>query len=262
MMKYLLEDILKVKIKKLEFLSSELRIENVKEKRKTVDTLVKLNDNIYVQLEVNSSKNRIIALRNLVYFYHIIAKKTLKNEEYNINDEYIHIDFTYGLSKKGPSEEEYRERNRMAKIQYVDNVKIIEFNMDKIYNFWYYKNEEKIKKYKYLIMQNLEQEELEKLSKKFEGDEFIMKYKEKCNKLNDDDYFASFLSYEEDQKFLRNLYISEGERIGKKQGIAIGEKHGIENTQKQIAKSMLQDGFTVAQVSKYTKLPESNILSL
>ena len=40
MMKYLLEDILKVKIKKLEFLSSELRIENVKEKRKTVDTLV------------------------------------------------------------------------------------------------------------------------------------------------------------------------------------------------------------------------------
>ena len=255
MMKYLLEDILKVRIKKLEFLSSELRIENVKEKRKTVDTLVKLNDNIYVQLEVNSSKNRLIALRNLVYFYHIIAKKTLKNEEYNINDEYIHIDFTYGLSKKGPSEEEYRERNRTAKIQYVDNVKIIiEFNMDKIYNFWYYKNEEKIKKYKYLIMQNLEQEELEKLSKKFGGDEFIMKYKEKCNKLNDDDYFASFLSYEEDQKFLRNSYISEGERRGKQQG--------IKNTQRQIAKSMLKDGFTVAQVSKYTKLPESKILSL
>ena len=80
-----------------------------------------------------------------------------------------------------------------------------------------------------------------------------MEYKEKCEKLNEDEYFTSFLSYEDDQRFLKNTYISEGKRIGEEK---------LKTAKNEIARSMLKDGFTVEQVSKYTKLPKSSILSL
>ena len=293
MMKCLLEDILKIKIEKIQFLNSELKVKRIKERKKIVDALVKVNDNIYINLEINSRKDRNIAFRNLVYFYHIIASKTLKSEKYDLNNQYIHIDFSYGLSSNKETEEEYKERNKTSKIEYIDNIKLIEFNMDKIVKFWYDKDEKKIAENKYLIMMNLEKEELEKLSKIYKGDEFIMKYKEKCEDINDEEYFTSFLSYEEDQRFLKNTYISEGERIGEKRGLELGEKRGekrglelgekrgielgekrglelgekqgeirLNNAKNEMARTMLKDGFSVEQVAKYTKLPKSSILNL
>ena len=65
--------------------------------------------------------------------------------------------------------------------------------MDKISRLWYFKDEEKIKDYKYLIMQNLNKEELEKLSKKCEGDEIIMRFKEKLNKLNESNQYDTLI---------------------------------------------------------------------
>ena len=277
MMRCLLGEILKINVWKIQFLNTELKVKNVRERRKIVDCLLKVNDNIYIHLEINSRKDETIALRNLIYFYHFVSTKTMRNEEYDKNNQFIHIDFSYGLANSKEVEEEYKERNKTAKIEYVDCIKLIEFNMDKIVKFWYDENEKEIDKNKYLIMLNLEKEELEKLSKKFEGDELIMEYKEKCEKLNEDEYFTSFLSYEDDQRFLKNTYISEGERIGEKRGLELGEKRGIalgekrglaigkeqlKTAKNEMARSMLKDGFTVEQVSKYTKLPKSSILSL
>ena len=138
--------------------------------------------------------------------------------------------------------------------------------MDKITNFWYFKDEEKIKKYKYLIMLSLEKEELEKLCSKFEGDEFIIKFKEKCEKINSDEKCTSFLTPEEDEIFLRNSYIDEGIKLGKVQGEARGEawgeKCGKEQATNTLAKNMLREEISIALIKKCTNLSEQQIIQL
>ena len=46
----------------------------------------------------------------------------------------------------------------------VSNFKIVEWNMDKVLNYWYAKDEVNIQKFKYLIMLDLNEEDLAKLS--------------------------------------------------------------------------------------------------
>ena len=226
MLEQLLHNILKIDIYNIQLLNNELIVKNVNERGKIVDSLIKVNDKIYIHIEVNTHKDKIMNLRNLVYFYHIVSTKTEHSKKYNKDELFIHIDFSYGLSNIKGEVEEYKERNKTGTLEYIDSIKIIEFNMDKITNFWYSKDEEKIKEYKYLIMLSLEKEELEKLCSKFEGDEFIMKFKKKCEKINSDEKYTSFLTPEEDEMFLRNSYIDEGIKLGEVQGEARGIKLG------------------------------------
>ena len=84
-------------------------------------------------------------------------------------------------------------------IKYVNNIKIIEYNMDKIKSTCY--NENESKKYKYLRMLDSNLEELEILSI---GYEFVMEYKNKLKELNEDLTFRSAISWEEDYELRKN----------------------------------------------------------
>ena len=63
---------------KLQILNSELPVNNVKKYRKTVDIIVSLNDNIYVNLEVNIQSFNKIKKRNYLYKNSMI-NQTLKS---------------------------------------------------------------------------------------------------------------------------------------------------------------------------------------
>ena len=129
-------------------------------------------------------------------------------------------------------------------------------------------------KTKYLIMLSLEKEELEKLCSKFKGDEFIMKFKKKCEKINSDEKYTSFLTPEEDEMFLRNSYIDEGIKLGEVQGEARGiklgeargeargEKRGKEQATNTLARNMLREGISIALIEKCTNLSKQQIMQL
>ena len=254
LMTKLLEDILKIKVKTITFLNKELEVKFLKERRKIVDSLVLVNDKLYVQLEVNSSMGKEIYSRNFCFFSNIISTKTVKAENYSLDEEFIHIDLSYRLGKKRKVIEEYKVRNKEAMRNYVENVKLIEINMDKILNIWYTKDEKQIEKYKYFIMLCLNRKNLEKLSNKYKGDKYIMKYQEKVIKLNENEQFRRLVSYEEDFKFRENTAYINGEKKGQKKGI----KQGIE----KVAQNMLKDGCSVSSVAKYTNLSEKTISEL
>ena len=126
--------------------------------------------------------------------------------------------------------------------------------MDKISRLWYFKDEEKIKDYKYLIMQNLNKEELEKLSKKCEGDEIIMRFKEKLNKLNESNQYDTLIDQVDEDRFWKNTFI--------KQGISKGLKQGIAQEKENLARNMLKDGVNIGKIAKYTNLSEKYIATL
>ena len=250
----LLESILNVEITSIKFLNNELKIHNKDERSKRVDGIFLINGKIYCHIEVNSSYNNELTYRNSIFFYSIIVSKTLKNENYNLNDNFIHVSFTYGLGKKYGVREEYKVVNKTGSIVRVKNIKEIEFNMDKIRAFWYNEDKEKLDKYKYLVMQNLDKEELEKLSVMYKGDEGIMDYNEKLRRLNENGKFNSLLTEEEEEIFWRNTERNIGEKLGEKRG----EKRG----KKDVAKNMLSDGVNIDLIAKYTNLSKQQIVSL
>ena len=99
LLKELLERILKQKIESIEFLRSELQVVSTDDKSKTVDVLVKVDDE-YLHIELNCNYKNYLHTRNFIYFTNIYSRKTVRGKKYDFKTKFIHIDFTYGLSKK------------------------------------------------------------------------------------------------------------------------------------------------------------------
>lgn len=83
-------------------------------------------------------------------------------------------------------------------------------------NFWYNRNKQQsnfkcIYKYRYFIMLNLKYDELIKMA----NDKRIVKYMEELMRINSNPKLRRFISEEEDQQFIKNSLIAQGERRGK-----------------------------------------------
>ena len=97
---------------------------------------------VTLHIEINSEANATyLHIRNFSYFSEIYNKKTLKGEKYNTKDEFLHIDLSYELSKKFKKSKRVFYVMDNEEYKYVENLKIIEYNMDRIMNFWYDEDE-------------------------------------------------------------------------------------------------------------------------
>ena len=236
----LLSKILKRNITSIRLLNKELPLDKVDEKTKTVDVLAVV-DRDYIHIELNSSCHSFLHVRNYIYFSNIYASRSKRGENYKINTNFIHIDLTYGLK----SDYDYMDYYVMNEggIKYVDNIKIIEFNMDKIKKYCYTSSKEKYEEYKYLIMLDMTKEELEKYSR---GDKIMEEYKSKLDVLNDTEMYESFITPEEDYQFCLNT-----ERLlGKEEGI----QEGIKEKTFDIVKTLKSMNYSIEEISKITKL--------
>ena len=107
--------------------------------------------------------------------------------------------------------------------------------MDKITDYWYNLDMEKVKEYKHLIMLDLEKDDLDKISN---GDDFVEAYEDKVTDLNNQETFRSFMSYEEDQELIQNTE--------KAMAYEDGISHGIEQEKLEIAKNMLKENIDIS----------------
>lgn len=264
LLKEFLERIFKTKVEIIEFLQPEIKIETTDERVKTVDLLVKMNDK-FVHIEMNSQNKDYLHNRNFIYFTSIFNKKTKRGKQYDTTTEFIHIDFTYGLNDKEDYREYYIMDNKGKK--YIENLKIIEYNMNKITNYFKNDNEKMIQKYKHLIMLNLDRNDLKELSK---GDAFVEKFDEKLEELNERETYEPALTYEEDLEYCLNtekaIARKKGREEGLKEGIKEGKeeglKKGISESKKEIAKNLLEDNIDMSLISKYTGLSVEEIKKL
>ena len=123
--------------------------------------------------------------------------------------------------------------------------------MDKITDYWYNLDMEKVKEYKHLIMLDLEKDDLDKISN---GDDFVEAYEDKVTDLNNQETFRSFMSYEEDQELIQNTE--------KAMAYEDGISQGSQNKQIEIAKNMLKDTQDYELISKYTGLDTNTLQKL
>ena len=201
----LLEKILKVKIRKLEYLNLEQNVDNVLVKRKHFDLFLK-TDFGKVQVEINTEKEGYVNVRNMAYLCDIYSHTILQGEEYSEDVEIIQINFSYHLHDKKLIRKYYYQDEEKKK--YVRNMKTYEINMDKYMNYWYTKDKEKIEENKEIIMLDLELEELEELSG---NNRMVKKYMEEIKRVNSNPEFREYMSAEEDNRKIENTRLHEAE---------------------------------------------------
>ncbi len=129
MLKTFLEHILKIEIDEIEFLQNELSVSDVGERKKTVDLLVKPK-NKYIHIELNQSHKNYLHIRNFCFFTNLYSKNTRKGKEFDLTSEFVHIDLSYG--KKDELEKRTYYVMDEDGYLYIENMKIIEYNMDRI----------------------------------------------------------------------------------------------------------------------------------
>lgn len=243
LLKELLKRILNKNIINVKLLRNELDVQNKKDKVKTVDVLVLVDDE-YLHIEINTVANDYIHVRNFNYFTSIYNKKTIRGGKYDLNHQSIHIDLSYNLKKSIPIKQEYEMQTKDGN-KYIDNIKIIEYNMDLLKDQWL-KNSDIAKKYGHLIMLDLNKDQLKKLVKS-KGDWFMKKYQDEVVKINDEEYFQSYMTREEDQLVCFNT-----EK-------AIAYDNGQEKSKIQIVKNMLKEKLNINLISKVTGLSNQEI---
>ena len=251
----LLELCLGIKINKLEYLNLEDNVDYVKTRRKSYDLRVSTNIG-RIMIVINTNIYDYSRMRQMSYISNEYSHIIRKGGEYDEEIDVIQINFTYGLMTNFREEYKYLYDDKDYRIyevrddtgkNYVKNFKIYEFNMDYYMNFWYDKNEEMINKYKFIIMMNLNLEELKELSK---NNKVVDKYMEELDRVNKDPDFVEYMSYEEDLRKRINTRMSMAKRIGKREGI----EQGIEENTKEIALKMLKKGMSFNEIEDITNL--------
>ena len=248
-----LSRLLDKKIEIIHFLKNEQPIVSVNDKTKTVDLLVKI-DNEYTHLEVNTSSNLLIRTRNFNYFTNIYSRKTTRGQIYDFKTKFLHIDLNYNMPINSDFKYSYFIQTLNGD-KYIDNFKIMVFNMDKYMKYWYTNDSENIDKYKHLIMLDLEENDLKKLSI---GDDFVKEFEDKITNLNNQETFQSFMSYEDDQRLLNNSY----KAMAYEEGMEKGTKIGIKQNKIETAKNMLELDIEIDKIIKVTGLSLSEINDL
>ena len=257
----LLEDILKVKIEIKKILPTELIVGNNIIKSKRVDALI-LAANKKIEIEINASINEYVYVRNMAYICNVYSTNALVGDTYNQDIDIIQINLTWGLDYE-ESKREFRIIDKNGNV-YVKNLLIIEINMEYYKKIWYSKDEKKIKENELLVMLDLNEGELKKMPK---SDKISEKYIESVTKVNNDPFFQEYMSQEEDQRKMQNSLIREAEDSGYEKGIKLGEEKGKEEGinlgeekgKIDIAKSLIQSGMSLEDVSKHTKIDISKL---
>ena len=263
LLKEFTERILKTKFKNFKIISPELTENNIYEKGKYLDILIKADD-LFVNIEINSHNYNGLSERNFSYIALVYASHIKVGEEYNNNLDFVQINLTVGLGTNQPEISVSRVINKDTLKLKVRNLDIYDVNLDKINSRCYNKDDE----YNFLEMITAPKEELEKLAEK--GDDFMKEINKQVNKLHDENYFANFISVEEDERKIRNTYYKNGERRGEENGIKIGEKRGKEtgikigkeNALIETAKNLLKYGMPINDIVKNTGLSKQKIESL
>lgn len=261
----LLESILDIKIKELKYLNLEKNVDNVHVRSKRFDIHVK-TENENIQIEVNSQMHDYIRPRNASFLFDTYSHNVGVGEKYDEKTLFVQINFTYGLGSDSKyfnkKEDEniniFMLRNNKGK-PFIDNLKLIEFNMDYFTKLCYSNDEKLIDKYKYVIMMNLGIKDLEKLSKK---DKVVYKYMSEIERVNEDPDFREYISAEEDARKIENSLRDEYRREGLAEGREVGLAEGRAEEKRETAKKMKEKEIDTSIISEVTGLTIEEINEL
>ena len=245
-----LEAVLEVEVKDIKFLNLERNVDNIKVRRKHFDLFLD-TDIGKVQVEVNAQSQKYIHPRNVAFIFDIYSHEVKKGEDYTEKSLVVQINLSYKINNEEMIRE-YKIRDKHNN-EFIKNFIIYDINMEKVKDIWYSKSKKEIENNKYLIMLDLDLEELDKLSK-ISKDRRVNKYMDEVKRVNEDPEFREFISAEEDNRKIENSI--------KKELRESGIKEGQREEKIEIAKNMLSKNMDIKLISEITGLMEDEIKSL
>lgn len=248
----LLEETLQRKIKVNKIISPEILKPNVHIKNKTLDVLATSNNEIF-NIELNIGYKSWLNRRNAAYIFSKYSEDTKVSEAYSKMNHFIQINLTSGLPKEKPITSHYTLVDQETKEEFIDNLEIYEYNLDKLKKLWY--NEPKKAKHKLLVSLVCNKEELHQISKENAS---IKKIEGEVIRMNEDKEFVEFISQEEDMKKIQNSLIADAKEEGMEKGI----EQGTIQKQLEIAQNMVNKNMDIDDIADITGLTKEQIKNL
>ena len=219
------------------------------DKLMVTDLVYKLNDNTFLNIELNTSKSKYLMYKNLLYVYKIILSNQYIGEKYK-EITVIQVNFDlYSFKDMDKVKNVIKVMNKDNLKEYLNTFTIFHFELDKAWNNEYNVSEEGIR---FLRMLSSESKILNKY---LAGNNLFLKkvadfMEEYSNNSNNLLYY--------DKKELDD-YIRESElNDSYNNGISQGKKENSIET----AIKMLDDGISLDTISKYSGLSKEEILKL
>lgn len=205
-----------------------------------------------LNIEVNTNNSLEIIYRNAIYLFSLLVNYMNKGEKYQeyINYNFIQINLSYNLSKDIPLIDNGYFYWEEEKTKVIQSLRIVKINMDKLKQMWY-DEDKKALEYKYILMLDLNSEELDKLLNLTKGDEVIMAYKKRLDKLNKDKEFTIDWDYERDIYLYENTMKAVAESKGKEEG----EKSFMLKTIRNLKKMNMP----IEKIAKALEVPTSKV---
>ena len=228
-----------------------------------VDIAMQNNDMI-VNVEVNSTKGRKIERKNNNYICQLILKQTKKSSDYkskykkvyqiNLNTYGVTKDKRFIVQSKILDVKEHEEVHPMFEIYDINLAKIL----DKDYTI-VKEDKESLEKLLYLLICN----DKEKMNKVYDGDDFMAKIIREVNAQTDE--FDKLLFYnreiledkyaiEEAKEEVRKEALIEGRELGLNEGRELGLNEGRNESIKETVIAMLKKKYPIEDISDITKL--------
>ena len=219
------------------------------DKLMVTDLVYKLNDNTFLNIELNTSKSKYLMYKNLLYIYKIILNEQNKGKKYK-DVTVIQVNFDlYSFKNMDKVKNVIKVMNKDNLKEYLNTFAIFHFELDKAWNNEYNVSEEGIRFLRMLSNRS------KILNKYLAGDNLFLK---KVAKFMEDysNNSDNLLYY--DKKELDD-YIKESEiEESYNDGLSQGEnKKAI-----SIAKKLLAKGTSVSEVSEITGLSKEKIENL
>lgn len=258
------------------FKNSELKKDEKNEKKKAIDLIIEVKENI-INLEMNKNYYNGLFEKNDRYIDKIKDGLVSKGDKYIKQKKLIQINFDdfERFDERIVIKFRMMDKERgLIRSDYVYNtdVEIYHINLKRI-NKMYYNNNKLNKFEKELLLMTLDDEE--ELTKTSKGCKEMEKVAEKISRVSREEELQGIYDVEEQEKFIRDRIrahaategfeqgIEKGVEQGIKQGIKQGIEQGIERGRRtkqiEIAKNLLASGVSIDIIEKSTGLKHDEI---
>ena len=264
-LKHFLEALLGIIIYKIEIITEyTLKQLSTQEKGGRIDVLAKINDNIYVNIELQIRDEKNIEERTLYYASRLLTEKSQKGEKYEELDtviminilDYELLDYNEFVSDTVTVINKHREYETIKnqKFYYIELPKFRKSNID---------INDELNQWLALIDNN---EEVIKMA--MAKNETIRKAKKELDKLTADPSIRGLIKLrdkwerdyangiacakDEGREIGEKLGKRIGEELGKEIGKEIGKEEGRNNAKEEMAKEMLKNNEKDEKIIKYT----------
>lgn len=227
------------------------------DKLMVTDLVYQLNDKIFLNIELNTSKSKYLMYKNLLYIYKILLSNQNKGKKYK-DVTVIQVNFDlYSFKDMDKVKNVIKVMNKDNLKEYLNTFTIFHLELDKAWNNEYNVSEEGIRFLrmlssrskilnKYLARDNLFLKKVAKFMEEYSNSSDNLLY---YNQKELDDYIK-----ESELEDSYNSGLSKGKSLGLSEGKNLGKQ--------EIAKKLLAKGTSISEVSEITGLTKEKIENL